>query len=164
MSHKRLSDSNTSYCRTKKIKRNIRFDIVGYGELEGKIRNWIKEYEITDITTIYINPDNIPELLEQADIYISTSLFEGTSNSIMEAMNANLPIVATKVGDNEYLIHSNENGYLCDVGDYQNISKLLLKLITDYNLRITLGKQSKVLLSEEFSMDLFKNRYLSFLE
>lgn len=90
----------------KKTYDNIVFDIVGYGNMETQVRKWIRQYVIDDITTIYINPNNIAELLDQADIYISTSLFEGTSNSIMEAMNADLPIVATNVGDNGQLVQN----------------------------------------------------------
>lgn len=52
-------------------------------------------------------------MLDKADIYLSTSLFEGTSNSIMEAMNADLPIVATNVGDNGLLVKNEINGFLC---------------------------------------------------
>lgn len=143
----------------KKIKANIWFDIIGYGELEGQIRNWIKEYGIADITTIYINPDNIPELLEQADIYISTSLFEGTSNSIMEAMNANLPIVATDVGDNKYLIQHGTNGYLCKQKDCTNIAQYLKILLYNKELRIKQGRESKEILLNKYSIDILIQKY-----
>lgn len=96
---------------------------MGYGSLEAQIREWIKQYGIDDITTVYINPNNIAELLDQANIYISTSLFEGTSNSIMEAMNADLPIVATNVGDNGQLVQNRENGFLSN----KKIGKTLLR-------------------------------------
>lgn len=152
-----------SISELKKTKLDFKFDIIGYGGLEKQIRNWTHEYGIENITNIYINPDNIPDLLNRADIYLSTSLFEGTSNSIMEAMNANLPIVATNVGDNEYLVVENKNGYLHNVGDFINISRSLMKLIQNENLRLSLGKQSKCLLSEKFSVDLFKQRYIQLL-
>lgn len=143
---------------------NIRFDLVGYGDLEMHIRKWIHEYGIEDITNIYINPDNIPELLNHADIYLSTSLFEGTSNSIMEAMNANLPIVATNVGDNQYLVIENENGYLHKIGDYLSISASIAKLVDDKKLRELFGKRSKSLLSEKFSVNLFREKYIQLLQ
>jgi glycosyltransferase involved in cell wall biosynthesis len=95
--------------------RNIHFHIVGYGKLEMEIRQWVTEYQIGDITTLHINPNNISELLYNSDIYLSTSLFEGTSNAIMEALNANLPVVATDVGDNNCLVNEGVNGFLCGV-------------------------------------------------
>jgi glycosyltransferase involved in cell wall biosynthesis len=58
---------------------------------------------------IFINPANIPDILNECDIYLSTSLFEGLSNSIMEAMVAGLPVIATDVGDNKYLVKDGFN-------------------------------------------------------
>lgn len=142
---------------------HIVFDIVGYGQLEQQIRNWIKCYEVDDVTTIYINPNNIPELLERADIYLSTSLFEGTSNSIMEGMNANLPIVATNVGDNNYLIENGVNGFLSEIKNHVALTESLFSLIRDVDLRIKMGKSSKMILMEKFSMNQFRSSYLDLL-
>lgn len=152
-----------SIAELKKTILNLKFDIIGYGDLERQIRNWIREYGIEDITNIFINPDNISDLLNRADIYLSTSLFEGTSNSIMEAMNANLPIVATNVGDNEYLVVENKNGYLHKVGDYISIAKSIAKLVENVRLRVAFGKCSKSLLIEKYSINLFREKYIQLL-
>lgn len=141
----------------------FRFSIVGYGELEASVRMWTRKYGVEDIVDIHINPNNIQDLLNEADIYMSTSLFEGTSNSIMEAMEANLPIVATDVGDNNRLIQNGENGFLCQVGDYVGISKSLLQLISNASLRSAFGKKSKQLLQEHYSVSVFRERYLKLL-
>lgn len=146
-----------------KTHKNIIFDIVGYGDLETDIRNWINKYSINKITNIYINPNNIPELLEKADIYLSTSLFEGTSNSIMEGMNANLPIVATNVGDNYKLVRNNVNGFLCKKQDYKTIPQYLNRLISDIDLRKKMGENSKDLLLKEYSVEIFRQRYINIL-
>lgn len=142
----------------------LRFVIVGYGELEQQIRAWIKQYNIEDITTIHINPDNISHLLDEADIYLSTSLFEGTSNSIMEGMNANLPIIATNVGDNYKLVENNKNGYLHQVNDYTGISKSLVHLSNDQNQRAAMGRASNKLLKEEYSTEIFRERYYTIID
>lgn len=148
----------------KKIYSKIHFDLIGYGELEVQIRSWVKQYGIEDVTTIYINPQNIPELLNEADIYLSTSLFEGTSNSIMEGMNANMPIVCTNVGDNGYLVENSRNGYLTAIGDYKKLSENLLKLLENEDLRKALGRQSKKHLQDDYSVEIFRNRYDTILK
>lgn len=137
---------------------DIEFLIVGYGKLESEIRRWIVEYGIDDITKIFINPDNIQDLENNSDIYLSTSLFEGLSNSIMEGMNANLPIVCTDVGDNNRLVKNSLNGYICPVGDVRSIVNALVSLCKNVNQRQAFGKISKQIL-ENYDIETFRKSY-----
>lgn len=143
---------------------NFIFQIVGYGKMENVIRNKISELCIEKNVELFINPNNISELLKDADIYLSTSLFEGTSNSIMEAMNASLPIVATNVGDNNRLMLEGINGFLHNVGDCKSIANSIENLILNYNKRIDLGLESNRILNENYSYDIFKTKYLNLIE
>lgn len=139
--------------------RDIRFTIIGYGELESSVRQWVREEGIDDITEILINSDRIADELRDADIYLSTSLFEGISNSIMEGMNANLPVVATAVGDNDMLVKPGVNGYLTDKGDSRALAAHIAHLAADRELRQQMGRKSKELLSAGFNADIFARRY-----
>lgn len=145
------------------VRSDFEFCIVGYGKLETQIRQWIKNYGIIDITRILINPGNIPELLKNADIYLSTSLFEGTSNSIMEAMNWSLPIVATDVGDNYCLVSNHENGTLHKIGDIGAMVASLSALLDDVDLRIEYGMESNKRLEKYYSRQIFMANYLKLL-
>lgn len=147
-----------SVARAYRTHKDIRLCIIGFGKLEQDIRMWVKEEGIADITNILINPDNIPQYLSDADIYLSTSLFEGTSNSIMEGMNADLPIVATNVGDNAYLVRHGENGFLAEKRDIDMIAHYLEELISNYNLRQLFGKRSKEILCENHSLSSFRDK------
>ena len=148
----------------KKTCKNFVFDLCGYGVLEEQIRGWVKQYDIEDVVEFHIHPNNIPELLRQADIYISTSLFEGTSNSIMEAMNWCLPVVCTNVGDNDKLVLEGENGYLTEIGDAEQLATKLKTLITDRELRHRIGLKSNWHLRENYSMEVFEERYLRVIQ
>ena len=143
---------------------NFLFDLCGYGDLEKQIRGWVKQYDVEDVVEFHIHPNNIPELLRQADIYISTSLFEGTSNSIMEAMNWCLPVVCTNVGDNDKLVLEGENGYLTEIGDAEQLATKLKTLITDNELRQRMGLKSNWHLRENYSMEVFEERYLRVIQ
>lgn len=144
----------------KKACKNFVFDLCGYGVLEEQIRGWVKQYGVEDVVEFHIHPNNIPELLKRADIYISTSLFEGTSNSIMEAMNWCLPVVCTNVGDNYKLVLDGKNGYLTEIGDAEQISLKLKTLVSDKALRQKMGLKSNRHLRENYSMEFFEERYL----
>ena len=147
-----------------KTVQNTELHIVGYGELERNVREWVAKYDVVDNTYIHINPNNISELLNTSDIYLSTSLFEGTSNSIMEAMNAELPIVATNVGDNAFLVHEGKNGFLCPVKDCNSISNALKVLVNSKVMRDKFGKEGKQLLQNDFSVEVFSEKYRSLIE
>lgn len=148
-----------------RLSRNdFRLCIVGYGVLENQIRAWVKEYNIENKTDIYIKPNNVPELERNADIYISTSFFEGTSNSIMEALNWSLPVVATNVGDNDHLVIDGENGFLHPIGDVNGLSASLCLLLDSAKLRNQMGKMSNINLRENYSMEIFEKRYIDLIE
>ena len=142
---------------------NLWFDIVGYGEQEMEIRSLVKDSGLEKCSTIYINPDNIPELLQNASIYLSTSLFEGTSNSIMEGLNANMPIIATNVGDNYKLVSDRVNGYLETTGDVDAIAKDMVTLCQDEELRKRMAMAGKKNLKDNYSVEIFRDRYMELI-
>ena len=144
--------------------KNTEYLIVGYGSEEQMIRERIKELKIEDVCKLLINPDNIPELLDSADIYLSTSLIEGTSNSIMEAMNAALPVVATNVGDNSYLVENGRNGYVLPVKDVEGIVEKLMDLTENAVLRISMGRESQNILRNTYSLRVFRESYLNLID
>lgn len=137
----------------------LRFTVIGYGELEAQVRGWLREEGIEGITRILIDSDCVADELRMADIYMSTSLFEGISNSIMEGMNADMPIVATSVGDNDVLVKSGVNGYLTAIGDYEAIAGHLVELVVDVDKRREMGRRSKEILEANFTKELFAERY-----
>lgn len=148
----------------KQLTNNFVLQIVGYGNLEDEIRRWISEFDLNDFVELNINPGNLPELLDDSDIYLSTSIFEGTSNSIMEAMNASLPIVATSVGDNGRLIQLGKNGYLNEVGDFNGIARNLYCLLENLDLRNDFGLMSNKILRDNYSLDRFREEYTKLIE
>ena len=158
-------DYETLIKSVSRLSRNdFRLCIVGYGVLEEQIRTWVKEYNIENMTDIYIKPNNVPELERNADIYISTSFFEGTSNSIMEAFNWSLPVVATNVGDNGHLVIDGENGFLHPIGDVNGLSASLCQLLDSAKLRNQMGQMGNMNLRENFSMEIFEKRYIDLIE
>lgn len=137
---------------------DFRFVIIGHGHLEQQIYGWIEEYAISSQTQVYIAPENVQEILKESDIYLSTSLFEGTSNSIMEALNWSLPVVATRVGDNDHLVEDKKNGFLTEIGNYKRIADYLEQLVYNYDLRISMGLKSNTMV-HNYSVDIFKEKY-----
>lgn len=147
-----------------KIRQDLVYQIVGYGQEEAKIRQWIKDLELEQFVELHIKPNYIERLLIEADIYITTSLFEGTSNSVMEAMNASLPIIATNVGDNNQLVENEINGYIVDTKDVKDIATKITDMLSDLSLRNTMGIKSNEMLRNSYSMESFKDQYITLIE
>lgn len=150
--------------KLKAMRHDFVMDIIGYGVEEGNIREWIREYDVEDITHIYIKPDNVQDIVRDADIYLSTSLFEGTSNSIMEALNWSMPVVATDVGDNSYMITNGVNGMLHSIGDAEGIAHSIAALLDSAELRNQYGLRSSQHLLDNYSLEIFEKRYKDLVE
>lgn len=148
----------------KELRKDFVMDIIGYGSEEENIRGWIKEYGVEEYIKIYIRPNNVQDIVREADIYLSTSLFEGTSNSIMEALNWSLPIVATNVGDNDHLVIDGVNGTLHPIGDAKGMAISIANLLENNELRKKYGFASNKNLRENYSMEIFEERYLKLIE
>ena len=148
----------------KRNRKDFKMIICGYGTLEQDIRHWAVQYDVEDMIKFQIKPNNIQDLLRQSDIYLSTSLFEGTSNSIMEAMNWSLPVVATNVGDNNHLIIDGISGTLHPIYDVIGMADSINRLLDNYELRIEMGKRGNENLRLNYSMDLFEQKYLNLID
>jgi glycosyltransferase involved in cell wall biosynthesis len=161
----RQKDFRTAlYSFNELVKRNkdkvLTYYLLGYGPGEKAIRTLSEDLKITDKVRMFINPPNIPDILTECDIYLSTSLFEGLSNSIMEAMVAGLPIVATDVGDNRYLVNDGFNGFLIPCKDINKIVDKLEMLSESADLRIDFGNKSRLLIKNKFSQEKLLENYL----
>jgi glycosyltransferase involved in cell wall biosynthesis len=142
----------------------FKYYLIGYGILENQIRTWIEELNIEDKVNLIIKPDNLFQYFKEADIFLSTSLFEGISNSVMEAMSYSLPIIATPAGDMEYLVKEDINGFICAKKNPVEISIKLEKLIIDFKLRKAMGLKSYKIVSEEFALEKFQEKYNTFMK
>lgn len=82
---------------------------------------------------------DIKELLTLADIFLFTTYQEGLPRSMMEAMAAGLPCVASKVRGNVDLISNGEGGFLCHPDDVDGLAKAIDTLALDSELRQSMG-------------------------
>lgn len=131
--------------------KKFRYNIVGYGPLENRVRSMAEDMKVQDQISVFINPTDIQSILSQSDIFLSTSLFEGVSNSIMEAMMAGLPVVATDVGDNSFLVKEGHNGFLVPCKDVGKIVDKLEQLSQSLEIRNKYGMNSFNVIETDFS-------------
>ena len=94
-----------------------------------------------------------------ADLYVCSSLSEGLSLSILEAMAVGKPILATDVGGNPELISEGESGLLVHPGKPEELADRLLTLAKDRALAEKYGSNARVKAYEQFSLETMLNSY-----
>lgn len=140
----------------------IKYYIVGYGLHEMEIKKEIIKRNLLSVITLVNNGDP-NKYYRIGHIYLSTSRVEGLSNSILEAMSYSLSIVATRVGDNPHLVINEQNGYLCDVGDWKSIADNLYYLINNMTICRSMGERSKKIVNSNYSFNSFKENILELI-
>lgn len=102
---------------------------------------------------------NVAAYLQLMDVFVLSSLVEGISNTILEAMAASLPVVATAVGGSVELVRDGQTGYLVQSDDVEAMTQALLSICSDTELRQTLARQSRQRVVSELSLKVMVKRY-----
>jgi len=142
----------------------IRYRIVGNGPERQNIEALIEMHNLRNEVELITDPSDIYALLEVSDVYLNTSTFEGISNSILEAMNCSMPIIATDAGDNSRLVIHTKNGYIAAIHDYQKIADYLYGLIESPLLISSMGSASYDYLVKNYSFEQFQNLYMNIID
>jgi len=98
----------------------------------------------------------------QADIYVSSSLWEGLPIAVLEAMAFRLPVVATNVIGNREAVADRETGFLVPPRDPGALSKAILTLVQDRNLRKQMGNRGRIRVETMFHPDRFIREHEEF--
>jgi sugar transferase (PEP-CTERM/EpsH1 system associated) len=105
------------------------------------------------------NRNDLPQLLGALDVFVLPSLNEGISNTILEAMAAALPVVATGVGGTPELIGDGSTGTLVPAGDAEAIRTALQRYHASRERRREHGEAARRKVVAEFSIDRMTGAY-----
>jgi len=95
---------------------------------------------------------DVSELLAVTDVCVLTSRSEGFSNTIIEYMAAQKPVVATDVGGNNEAVREGETGFLVPPQSPDRTAAAILKLLDDQALAQRMGKKGRERLEEFFTL------------
>ena len=133
--------------------RNWNLTLLGKGKLEKDIVNLCQKLKIIDKVEFVGWTQNVSEYLCEADIYILTSNWEGFPRSILEAIRAGLPVIASDVGGVSESVQNGINGFLVPKSDSNRLIKCLDNLISNPNLIEEFGKKSREIYSENYKFE-----------
>ena len=98
------------------------------------------------------NRKDVAQILKALDVFVLSSLNEGISNTILEAMASGLPVIATEVGGNPELVEHNRTGFLVPAKMPLAISNAIKHYAADIALRQTHGKAGRQRVADQFSI------------
>ncbi|MFA6322578.1 MAG: glycosyltransferase family 4 protein [Candidatus Buchananbacteria bacterium] len=132
---------------------NIIFQLIGFGDLADQLQAEVKKYNLENNFKIFdgkILNGQGKIYLKAFDAFALSSVKEGLPYTILEAMQAGLPIVATKVGGIPETIQNEKNGLLVESKNSQAIAKAILRIANDKNLAQEFGRQAEIVAQEKF--------------
>jgi glycosyltransferase involved in cell wall biosynthesis len=141
-------------------RREARLVLVGEGPELAKIEDMVLRRDLRPYVRVLGLRTDIARLLLAADVFLLTSISEGIPLTIIEAMAAGLPVVATQVGGVGEIVEDGLTGLLAPAGDDANLADRILRLAADAALRIQMGQLGRQRVMELFSESQMHDRYL----
>lgn len=138
---------------------NFHLVVIGDGPEKNTLVELSKQLNL-DGTIIFLGARyDIADLLNCFDIFTLSSLSEGISITLLEAMACELPVVATKVGGNPEVIQDEVTGFLVPPAKPAALAEKLLLLMRDVGCRKSMGAAGRIRILENFNIQKSVDHY-----
>jgi glycosyltransferase involved in cell wall biosynthesis len=138
---------------------NFKLYIIGTGSLENKLKKQVKQLNLQDNVVFkgkILQPEKI---LQQMDLFILPSVWEGLGIAILEAQAVGLPVLASNIPGPDELIEANKTGLLFEPKNSGAISKKVKELLAQPELAEQMVKQAREQVESKFSLKQMVNNY-----
>ncbi|MGI6142226.1 MAG: glycosyltransferase, partial [Caldicoprobacterales bacterium] len=117
----------------------------GDGKDRGLLERMVSEHGLSERVKFAGKTLDVPEKIKNCRLFVSTSDYEGISNSVLEAMVLGLPVVATDAspGGTRMLIENGYNGVVVPVRDTKALSDSIVHLLRNPDIADTLGERAQ---------------------
>ena len=133
--------------------------VVGEGPDRESLQRFLLSQAQGENITILGPRMDVPALLASADIFVQSSLTEGTSIALLEAMAAGLPVAATAVGGNVDLVLPGQTGLLVPPSDPAALAQAMGALLADPERSRAYGRAGAKRVAERFSLEAMAEAY-----
>lgn len=138
-----------------KLPENVKFVIAGIGPDKKELENLCKELKVSDRMFFLgqISHDDLPNYLRASDAFIRPSRTEGFGNSFVEAMAAEIPVIATTAGGIADFLFDNENGLEVRINNSDDIVEKTKILIGESELKTKIVENARKMVIEKYEWD-----------
>jgi len=127
-----------------------RLRLIGNGPLRESSEKLARQLGIQDRVEFLGDREDVASLLAASDVSVLATKFEMFSLSILEAMRAGLPVIASDVGGNCEAIVDGETGFLVPCGSATALTEALGQVLDNPDLRLRLGRAARLRFTEFF--------------
>lgn len=127
--------------------------IVGDGPDRPRMEATIRELNLQDHVHLLGERHDVPELLSQSSFFATSTLTEGISLTLLEAMAVGLPVIATAVGGNPEIVVEGQTGYLVSERNPEQLATAILRLCQAEGTWSELGRAGRQRVIEHFSIN-----------
>lgn len=138
---------------------DVHLVFVGSGSEEPLLTQMTGELGIDDRVSFLGTQYNVHRLYPLFDIFVLSSITEGTSLALLEAQSCGIPAVVTDVGGNSRIIRNGVNGILCPSGDHDIMAANIDLLLSSEAKHGKMGKAARETILENFSIDAMLAEY-----
>ena len=132
----------------------VRLEFAGDGDIEGALRHVaIRGIRANVHFSGWLSPRRREELLARATVFVLPSHAEGLPMSLLEAMAAGCPVIASNVGGIPDLVTNEVNGLLVPPGDRDALALALHRLLVDRELADRLGHEARATVRRRFTTE-----------
>jgi glycosyltransferase involved in cell wall biosynthesis len=131
---------------------DFRLRIVGDGSERPRLESLIRELRLENHVTLVGARDDVPRELRRAGFYVASSLKEGISLTLLEAMAVGLPVVTTNVGGNPEVIEEGVTGRLVPSGDPQSLAQAIVSMCDAQSNWLAMGQAGRRRVEEHFNV------------
>lgn len=131
---------------------NLRFVWVGGGPWRDRLERELTSIGLRDrvVMTGLVPPDDIPRLLAGMDLLVHASRWEGLPRTVVQAMLMGVPAVGFAIDGTPEVIQPGRTGELAELGDVEGLTRHLVTLTANGDLRRTYGEQGRELCINRF--------------
>jgi len=124
-----------------------------------RLREWL-DYEAPGCYKVVEQTHAVAEHLQSSDIFVLPSVREGLPNALLEAMAVGLACITVDIpGVTGWILRDSDNGFLVQPGDVATLQRVLVRLLTDEDLRRMVGERARSTVAQRFSTQMLAEAY-----
>jgi len=139
------------------IGKGLRFEDQGH-----RIKQFVKYYNLNNVIFLGYR-DDIANILSITDVWVSSSIFEGQSNSLLEAMAMKLPIITTDIEENREIVRHNKEAILVPISSPNMLAQSINLLLEDKQLAKSIAENAYLRVKKKYNekdkINKLKNAY-----